>query len=136
MRGVTPDELADANQYVFGWLEAIQQGEKDMQMCITINQLLNVPWADNTVWLDHMSYHYNSTYNRWMPTLPIAPTVTTQVPIGTLVPTPTTTGVVPAVAVATDVPSTLTDENVNMDAPPDPPGDSMEDKMMAASGGP
>ena len=29
-RGVTPNELADINQYVFGWLEAIQQGEKDV----------------------------------------------------------------------------------------------------------
>jgi hypothetical protein len=43
---------------------------------------------------------------------------------------------VPTAAVAADVPSTLTDKNVNMDAPPDPPGDSMEDETMAASGGP
>jgi hypothetical protein len=57
------------------------------------------------------------------------------VPTGTSGPTPTITGVVPAAAVATDVPSTLTDENVNMDAPPDSPGDSMEDETMAASGG-
>ena len=71
-----------------------------------------------------------------MPTLPIAPMVTTQAPIGTSGPTPTTTGVVPTAAVAADVPSTLTDKNVNMDAPPDPPGDSMEDETMAASGGP
>ena len=49
--------------------------------------------------------------------------------------THTIAGVVPAAAVAADVPSTLTDENVNMDAPPDPPGDSMEDETMAASGG-
>jgi hypothetical protein len=131
----TEDQLANANQYAFSWLEAIQQGEKDVQMHITINQLLNVPRADDMVWLDHMSYHYNSTYNRWMPTLPVAPMVTTQVPIGTSGPTPTTTRVVPAAAVAADVPSMLTDENVNMDAPPDSPGDSMEDEMMAASGG-
>jgi hypothetical protein len=134
-RGVTPDELADANQYAFDWLEAIQQGEKDVQVRIAINQLLNVPRADNTVWPDHMSYHYDSTYNRWMPTLPVTPTVTTQVPSGTSGPTPTITRVVPAVAVATDVPSTLTDENVNMDAPPNPPGDTMEDETMAAPGG-
>jgi hypothetical protein len=47
-RSVTPDELADANQYAFSWLEAIQQGEKDVQVRIAINQLLNVPRADNT----------------------------------------------------------------------------------------
>jgi hypothetical protein len=135
-QGVTLDEQADANQYVFGWLDATQQGEKNVQLCITINQLLNVPRVDDTVWPDHMSYHYNSTYNRWMPTLPVAPMVTTQAPIGTSGLTPTTTGVVPAAAVAADVPSTLTDENINMDVPPDPPGDSMEDEMMAASGGP
>jgi hypothetical protein len=107
-----------------------------VQVCIAINQLLNVPRADNTVWPDHMSYHYDSTYNRWMPTLPVAPMVTMPVPIGTSGPTPTTTGVVPAATEVADVPSTLTDENVNMDAPPDPPSDSMEDETMATSGSP
>ena len=67
-----------------------------------------------------------------MPTIPVTPTVTTQVLIGTLGLTPTTTGVVPATTEVVDVPSTLTDENVNMDAPPNPPSD---DKTMAASGG-
>ena len=60
-----------------------------------------------------------------MPTLPAAPTVTTQVPIGTLGPTPTTTRVVPGATEVADVLSTLTDENVNMDAPPDPPSDTV-----------
>ena len=136
LRGVTLDKLADANQYMFGWLNATQQGKKDVQLRIAINQLLNVLRVDDTVWPDHMSYHYDSTYNRWMPTLPVAPTVTTQTLTGTSGPTPSTTGVVPAVATAADVPSMLTDEDVNMDAPPDPPGDSMEDKTMAALGGP
>jgi hypothetical protein len=107
-----------------------------VQVRIAINQLLNVPRVDDTVWPDHMAYHYDSTYNRWMPTLPVTPTVTTQAPIGTSGLTPTTTGVVPAATEVVDVPSTLTDENINMDASPDPPSDSMEDKTMAASGGP
>jgi hypothetical protein len=71
-----------------------------------------------------------------MPTLPVAPMVTMPVPIGTSGLTPTTTGVVPAATEVADVPSTLTDENVNMYAPPDPPSDSMEDETMATSGGP
>jgi hypothetical protein len=121
---------------MFGWLQAIQQGEKDVQLRIAINQLLNVPRADDTVWPDNMSYHYNSTYNRWMPTLPVAPMASLQTLIGTSGPTPPTTGVVPVVAAAADILSTLTDENVNMDVPPNPLSDSMEDKTTAASGGP
>ena len=130
------DELADANQYALSWLQAIQQGKKDVQLCITINQLLNVPRVDNTVRLDNMSYHYNSTHSRWMPTLPAAPTAPLQTLIGTSGLTPTTIGVVPAAAAATDILLMLTDENINMDVPPDPPSDSMEDETMAASGGP
>ena len=83
-----------------------------------------------------MSYHYNFTYSRWMPTLLAAPMAPLQTLIGTSGLTPTTTGVVPAAAAATDILLMLTNKNINMDVPPDPPSDSMEDEMMAASGGP
>jgi hypothetical protein len=74
-----------------------------------------------------------STYGRWMPTLSATPTAPSQTPIGTLGLTPSTTGVVPSAAMATDIPLMLTDKNVNMEAPPDPPSDSMEDEKMATS---
>jgi len=135
-RGVTPDELADAHQYAFSWLQATQEHEKDVQTRIAINQLLNVPRPDNTTWPDQMSYHYNTAYGRWVPTITVAPTAPSQASIGTSGPTPPTTEVVPSAAMATDIPSTLTDENVNMEAPPDPPSDAMEDDTTATSSGP
>jgi len=135
-RGVTPDELADANQYAFSWLQATQEHEKDVQTRIAINQLLNVPWVDNTMWPDSVSYHYSIAYGRWMPTLPATSTAPSQASISTSGLTPSTTEVVPAAAVATDILSTLTDENVNMEAPPDPPSDTMEDEMTATSSSP
>ena len=107
-----------------------------MQTRIAINQLLNVPWPDNTTWPDQMSYHYNTAYGRWVPTIPVAPTAPSQTSIGTSGPTPPTTEVVPSAAMATDIPSMLTDENVNMEAPPDPPSDAMEDDTTATSSGP
>ena len=130
------DELADANQYAFGWLQATQEHEKDVQTCIAINQLLNIPRADNTMWPDNMSYHYNTAYGRWVLTIPVAPTAPSQASIGTSGLTPSTTKVVPSAAMATDIPLTLTDENVNMEAPPDPPSDAMEDDTTATSSGP
>jgi len=73
VQGVTPDELANANQYAFSWLQATQEYEKDVQTRIAINKLLNVPQVDNTTWPDSMSYHYSTTYSRWMPPLPATP---------------------------------------------------------------
>jgi hypothetical protein len=61
-RGVTLDELADAHQYAIGWLKDTEALEKtDKQLHIMINRTLDFPAGpDNTMWLDDMSYHYNS----------------------------------------------------------------------------
>jgi hypothetical protein len=137
-RGVTPDELADAQQYAFSWLQATQEHEKDVQTRIAINQLLNVPRADNTTWPDTMSYHYSTTYGRWMPTISVAPPAPSQTSIGTSSLPPPTLEVVPSTTMVADTPSTITDENenVNMDAPTAPPVDHTEDDHMADASGP
>ena len=136
MQGFTPDELANANQYVFGWLQATQEYKKDVQTCIAINQLLNIPQADNTTWPDSMSYHHSTTYGRWMPTISVAPPAPLQTSIGTLSLPPSTIEVVPSVTMVTDNPSTLSDEKVNMDVPTAPPVDHVEDDNMADVSGP
>ncbi len=136
MRGVTPDELADAHQYAFGWLQATQEHENDVQLRISINQLLNVPRADNTLWPDSMSYHYVSTYSRWMPTIPAAPPAPSQTSVGTPSLLPLTIGIVPSATMVTDNPSTLSDENVNMDVPTAPPVEHVEDDNMGDASSP
>jgi hypothetical protein len=43
----------------------------DMQRRIVINRMLDFPVGpDNAVWLDEMSYHYDSHLTRWMLMLP------------------------------------------------------------------
>ena len=136
VRGVTPDELADAHQYVYGWLQATQEHKKDVQTRIAINQLLNIPQADNTTWLDSMSYHYSTTYGRWMPTISVAPPAPSQISIGTSSLPPSTIKVMPSATMVTDTPSTLTDKNVIMDTPPAPPVNHVEDDHMADASSP
>jgi hypothetical protein len=71
-QGVTLDELADAHQYTISWLKDTKALEKmDMQWHIMINRTLDFPAGpDNTMWLDKMSYHYDSCLARWMLVLP------------------------------------------------------------------
>jgi len=136
MGGVTSDELANANQYAFSWLQTTQEHKKDVQMCIAINQLLDIPWGDNITWLDSMSYHYSTTYTRWMPTLAAAPLASSKILIGTSSLQPPISEVVPPVIMVTDNPFMLSDENVNMDVPTATPVDHVEDDNMADVSGP
>ena len=76
-RGVTVDEVADAQQYAYCWLQAYQAHLVDTQERISINSLLESIRAlqDPGPWPDHLTYYYDQGLARWMPELP--PTRTT-----------------------------------------------------------
>ena len=60
-KDVTVDEVANAQQYAYCWLQAYQAHLVDMQERITINNLLESIQAlqDPGPWPDHLMYYYD-----------------------------------------------------------------------------
>jgi hypothetical protein len=147
-RGITPDELADTHQYTIGWLKDTEALEKiDTHQCIMINRTLDFPVGpDDTVWLDKMSYHYDSHLVRWMPVLPLVGTtesrsqlvhglgntmnLLSQIQDGTLSLQPPLQEAVPSVTTVADNIPIPSNDNIKMGEVGEPP-DVMEEDVPA-----
>jgi len=74
MRGVTTDEVLDASQYAFTWLEHSDNTEKDTMTRVLINTYRERGRTrpERQPWPDSMSYIYHQGLARWIPVLPTA----------------------------------------------------------------
>jgi len=61
MWGVTTNEVLDASQYMFTWLEQLDNTEKDMQMHVLINTYWEQArvWPEQQPWLVNIPYAYH-----------------------------------------------------------------------------
>jgi hypothetical protein len=81
-RGVTSDEVSDASQYAFTWLEHSDMSEKDTQTRILINTFREQARLrpESNPWPENLPYEYHPGFARWMPVLPAAGTTQVVVP--------------------------------------------------------
>jgi hypothetical protein len=83
-RGVTVFDANDAQEFAFNWLSDTQRGEKDTQVRIQINRVLEDARAirlASTVWPAPSSYLYNDGLARWMPVWPQTSAGTRALPV-------------------------------------------------------